>query len=374
MSKNWKLLGGFPAPLLIRTEFQAASYTIWLTDLNSLWTESLDRKQIVKRSLDVETSIDPSEDASQMRAFLSHIEKVFSDDAGAELSMSSGDGASCITMSIEMPLPSPLPALQWHFKLSKCPQGALAEKIILPLFASRLRASTEKDSLVSQIHEKDVVISKLIDQMQHDGLDISLIFPGGGAASKLAGKKNVREVLGKSIKGMAEFNKDRWQTHIQKPPHLSDEKEVHISGEAVSTLLGLAGTPAPNGPAWWESSRGSTGAQPQASEKQKRAESPENLDRLESKSELSQESRSQVIETSFDPEDRQVVNSSIFRHSLHLQPSKTFQVIILLLLITKIHIRCLNMMAQRRRIPMTLMLESPHRTEPQRAQVALQAA
>ena len=374
MSKNWKGLGGFPTPLLVQTEFQAASYTIWLTDLNSLWTETLDRKQIVKRSLDIETSIDPSEDASQMRAFLSHIEKVFSDDPSVLLSMSSEDGASHITMSIEMPLPSPLPVLQWHFKLSKCPQNALAEKIILPLFASRLRASAEKDSLVSQIHEKDVIISKLIDQMQHDGFDISLIFPGGGAASKLAGKKNVREALGKSIKGMAEFNEDRWQTHIQQPPHLSDEKEVQISGEAVNTLLSLAGSPAPNGLAWWESSRGSAGRQPQVSEKQKRAGTPESLKRLESKSESSQESRSQVITTPFDPEDRQVVNFSLFRHSPHLQPSKTFQVIILFLSISKIHTRCLNMMAQRRRILMMMMLESPHRTEPQRIQVGLQAA
>lgn len=258
MSSQWKVLEGLSMPLMVQTEFDLHRYTIYLTDLTNVWMESLDRRHIIKRSFDLDTSIDPSEDASQMRAFLSHIEQVFSEDSTAELCMSSNDDADHVTMNMKIPLPHPLPSLKWACELSRCSQDVLTERLVLPLLASRLKSTIEKTSLLSHIKERDSIITKLITQMQHDGSDISMIFPGS-VASKLGNKADVREALGKSIRGMGEFNEHQWHNHMQQLPPSSHNMDAKIPEKALNLLILSYTTSSSSKSPWWNSARRSRG-------------------------------------------------------------------------------------------------------------------
>jgi len=55
--------------LLISEAFTAASYTVHLTDLTYIWSECLDRRDIIRRSRAEDTSIDPS-DNEQLQILL----------------------------------------------------------------------------------------------------------------------------------------------------------------------------------------------------------------------------------------------------------------------------------------------------------------
>ena len=243
---------------MVQTEFDLQRYTLYLTDLTNVWTESLDRRHIIKRSFDLDTSIDPSEDASQMQAFLSHIEQVFSEDSTAELNMSSDDDADHVTMNMKIPLPHPLPSLKWTCELSRCSQDVLTERLVLPLLASLLKSSIEKSSLLSHIKDRDSIISKLISQMQHDGSDISMIFPGS-VASKLGNKADVREAIGKSIKGMGEFDEHQWQNNMQQVPPLPYDMEAKIPDKALNQLIKSYTMSSSSKFPWWNSARRSRG-------------------------------------------------------------------------------------------------------------------
>ncbi|KXJ96132.1 hypothetical protein Micbo1qcDRAFT_158335, partial [Microdochium bolleyi] len=76
----------------------AASYTIHVTDLATVWTESLDKKGILKRSLVEETSIDLIDaDAEQWSVFLAKLGAAFDpgspDHAGTSLTLAAGSGS-----------------------------------------------------------------------------------------------------------------------------------------------------------------------------------------------------------------------------------------------------------------------------------------
>lgn len=73
---KWRPLPTFPdlPALLISPGFhvESSSYSLAITDLANIWTESLDRKGILRRSLNEDTSIDISDGGQeQWRVFLS---------------------------------------------------------------------------------------------------------------------------------------------------------------------------------------------------------------------------------------------------------------------------------------------------------------
>ena len=225
MQPGWKLLEGLEVPLLIRGEFGASNYSIWLTDLKSVWAESLERKPIIKRAFEIDASVDPSEDASQMHLLLSSIQRAVNDEAGTRMTFSSSNHSQQIAIEMSINLSISLPDLQWKSSLSKCSPSFFTQKIVIPLLAAQLNAQIERESLLSQIRDKDVNIAKLINQMQADGSDFSKIFPGS-ISSKLSTKPNVREALGKHIHGIGEFSEDEWRSHVREkmtvPAHLEN--------------------------------------------------------------------------------------------------------------------------------------------------------
>ena len=181
-----------------------------------VWEETLSRKEIVKRALTTDTSIDPSEDKSQMQSFLSNIQKALEQQPDTLLSAIISESRSnreSLELRLNISLPGSLPPLQWRMYLSKSPPSSILNKIWFPVLVDRVTSALEKASLIQHLKEKDQIITKLLDQMHADGSDLSKVFPGT-AVPKPKSRGNVRQAVGKSIKGMATFDEDLWQNRV----------------------------------------------------------------------------------------------------------------------------------------------------------------
>lgn len=220
MPSAWKPLplhlkhNGIP-PLLVKYEFGLLNYQVWLTDLSYIWTESLDRRQIIKRALSSDTSIDPSEDAAQMRLFLRSIADALRQSPGTSVNMDQSNDIKQLTLHTSTPLPCPLQPLEWSIVLVLAPQTIFALEFVSPLLSHQLTAKAEKSSLLQHLKEKDNVISKLIDKMHGDGVDLGKVFPGA-VSSKSSSGPNARWAVAKFVKGLGDFNRDQWESQLAK--------------------------------------------------------------------------------------------------------------------------------------------------------------
>lgn len=232
MHSTWKPLplsrkqNGIP-PLLLRHEFGPSGYRVWLTDLSYIWTESLDRRQITRRALNTDTSIDPSEDASQLLLFLSSIADALRQRPGTNVILDQSNDIRQLTLKTSTPLPRPLQPLEWSIMLMLAPQSVFVSEFVSPLLSQQLTAEVEKTSLLQQLKEKDSVISKLTEKLQGDGVDLGKIFPGAVSPKSGAGP-TARGAVAKAVIGLREFERDRWETQLAK--------ENGISGD-LSNLL-----------------------------------------------------------------------------------------------------------------------------------------
>lgn len=207
-------------PLLVKYEFGPSDYKVWVTDLSYIWSESLDRKQITKRALNLDTSIDPSEDSAQMHLFLNSIADSLRQRPGSSVNLDQSDDIKQLTLHTSTPLPSPLQPLEWHIVLILAPQIRFASAFVLPLLRQQLTAKMEKTSLLQQLKEKDNVISKLIDKMQGDGIDLGKAFPGA-VPPKSGSGPTARWAVAKSIKALGEFDQTQWEGHLAKDNRFS---------------------------------------------------------------------------------------------------------------------------------------------------------
>lgn len=220
MSSAWKPLNlrhktdSIP-PLLLKYEFGPSDYKVWLTDLSYIWTESLDRRQILLKALSVDTSIDPSEDSAQMLLFLRTIEDALRQRPGTSVNIVESNDIKQLALHTSTPLPHPLRPLEWSIVLMLARQSTFASAFVSPLLSQQLTAKAEKASLLQQLKEKDSVISKLIEKMQGDGVDLGKVFPGA-VLSKSGTESNRRQAVAKSIKGLGEFDQDQWESQIVK--------------------------------------------------------------------------------------------------------------------------------------------------------------
>ena len=195
---------------LVKHEFGPTSYVIHLTDLTHLWTESLDRRQIIRRALDLNTSIDPSEDGSQMRVFLDHIQHALEGASGTAVSLLEEDRSDRLSLNVSVALPSPLAPLEWPIVLLQASQDLLTSQLMLPCLGQILSFRAQVDSLLHHLRDKDGVIRKLTDRIQSDGTDLSKVFPGS-ASIRSGSRLKAREAVFKSVKGMANFDELEWR-------------------------------------------------------------------------------------------------------------------------------------------------------------------
>jgi hypothetical protein len=221
MSTAWHLLNPTPSdidlpPLLISTHFTFNSYTIHVTDCTYIWTESLDRRAIIKRSLEEDTSIDPSEDAEQLRVFLEKIQSALGHAKGTSLALRAfppkdgkgSGGPPDLDLVVTVQLPKPLKALKWPVELKVAEPAALRSSFVIPLLTAQNARMKELNALVELLRDKDHVIEKLVDKLEATGAELGHVFPG--AAGK-GGRKLPRKMAEDRVKGLGKFDLDDWR-------------------------------------------------------------------------------------------------------------------------------------------------------------------
>ncbi|MCJ1337213.1 hypothetical protein MMC09_002495 [Bachmanniomyces sp. S44760] len=238
--------------LLVKYEFNNSGYSILLTDLVHIWAETLDRRNIITRAFQEDTSIDPSEGSDQLKLLLDHIEKALAGGPDTQLILSPGDGDRNLILHVTSSLPAPLLPLLWRLQLLFSQQSLLAEELLIPSLSQLSNVTCQIPSLVSLLKEKDRVISKLIDKLKAAGIDIPEIFPRAGP-SKSGSRSSDRGIIVQSVKGLAEFDEALWQVEqtrsLEKGATLHDICDNVFGGNNLGVSRGaVAGTV---GEQWW---------------------------------------------------------------------------------------------------------------------------
>ncbi|KAI1158800.1 XLF-domain-containing protein [Nemania serpens] len=228
-SCRWCPLPTFPgAPnLLVSARFGESSYTIHITDLAHVWVENLDRRGILLRSLQENTSIDLVDaDHEQWAVFLSKLRAALvpasSDHHLTSLSISAdhhSDNGNDLTLRITCELPKPLEPLKWPVRLLKCPPTSLASELVLPLVQDHYVQGREAEDLMNQLREKDALITKLLDKLNTMHTPLELIF--NSLSAKHATSRAAAE---ERIKGLAPFSEGKWrsQRDLERPQSTPD--------------------------------------------------------------------------------------------------------------------------------------------------------
>lgn len=222
------------ARLLVKHEFGPTDYAIYLTDLTYLWSESLDRKQIIRKALELNTSIDPSEDALQMQLLLRHIKEALEGLPRTSVSLTGKDDSKNLPLNISVILPSPLPLLEWPINMTRMSQESFTSHFMLPSFRQSWSLRAQVSSLLDNLREKDSVIRKLTERMQSDGTDFSKIFPGA-ASVKSRSRIGTKEAAAKVVRGLAEFNECEWRERLSE--NSSAPSSIHDLVAAVFPMV-----------------------------------------------------------------------------------------------------------------------------------------
>lgn len=241
---GWKPLAtlsnlGTNAPLLIKYSFTATSYSIYLTDLSQIWSESLDRGQIIRRALDAETSIDPSEGTDQLNLLLQKIEGAFAGQHESKLVLSWSGNGKDLLLAISASLPAPLRPLEWRSYLFPAPPALVTTELLLPCLHQLVLIVGETRSLLESLKEKDHVISKLVDKLQSTGIELSAVFPGAAGLRSIK-NANSREVAARMVKGLGEFDKSKWRKDLHasfSPPSRISELIQKVFSNNMSEPL-----------------------------------------------------------------------------------------------------------------------------------------
>lgn len=224
MTSPWKPLRSNFSPqvpsLLIKYDFEQSQYKVFLTDLTYIWMEALERRQIVKRALNVDTSIDPSESTDQFHLLLRNIQKSLDGEEGTKLSVSRVEKSKQLNVHVVTQLPAPLNPLHWPIHLILASPEVLTAELFLPCLSQQFVAKAQIDSLLQQLKDKDHVISKLADRIQSDGTDFSKVFPGA-IGPKAGTKLSIRESAGKLVRGLSDFDEERWRDTLSSLQGLS---------------------------------------------------------------------------------------------------------------------------------------------------------
>jgi hypothetical protein len=193
--------------LLVSAEFEAQSYTVRITDLANVWTESIDKRALIMRALKEDTSIDPTEGPDQIRKLLDLLRAAFDssapehDDTSMVLSRGGEPGSDSLALQITVILPQGLRPLKWPLHLKKLPGSAITTELVLPLVHAAQARARERAELMSLLRDKDTVIGKLLDKLEAMGMGgLEHVF------TSLSGlRKASRAAAADRIRGLAPF-------------------------------------------------------------------------------------------------------------------------------------------------------------------------
>jgi hypothetical protein len=214
---NWKPLKlsasaaeRLPA-FLISSDFATDAYTIYLTDFTNTWCEKLDKDEILRRGIEEDTSIDPSEDEDQLRIFLEKIRFGLEGGKDTELRLGVGSAARAapeLSLNVTVPLPGGMRDLEWAFRLGVQKRGDTAEKLVIPTIQLLHETRERSDKLIEMLEEKDAVIQKLVDSLERLGTDLGAVFH---QAAGRPGRKVDRKKASERVKGLGPFDVRAWR-------------------------------------------------------------------------------------------------------------------------------------------------------------------
>jgi len=246
-------------PLLISTSFTNATYTIQVTDLAHIWSESLSHQAIIRRSKEEGTSIDPS-DADQLQIFMEKLKLGLGGGPNTTLALTVNADADRPSLSLKtsIVLPGGFAPLEWRVQLSPSPQFAFMSHLVLPLLQARHVHLRETASLVEVLKEKDHIIQKLLDKMESQGTELSEVFPQ--AAGK-GGRKVDRGKAEERVRSLAMFDTQTWRKTLNL--HESQDiaqlmNSIFMDGDvqAIPSESNLLSDPSQD--VWWKNIKGST--------------------------------------------------------------------------------------------------------------------
>ena len=242
--------------LLVKSTFDASGYHIHLTDLSRMWAQILPRDDIVRRAADIGSSIDPGEDNEQLHIFFGKIESAVNREEGTSLYLrrGGGDEDTDLSLHISAPLPQPLPPFTWTVDFQALPIRHIQSELVTPLIHEASTLRHQIHSLVSELHERDRVISKITDRLETSGSDLTTVFPGVSNV-KTSRKKSQREQLAKHVKGLADFDETAWREVQGGKRDL--EGGLQLEGGLVNDVLrnlplSRSGGAEVGGRPWWE--------------------------------------------------------------------------------------------------------------------------
>ncbi len=255
----WRLLpvstAGIPN-LLISSTFTSQSYTVRITDLANVWTETMDRKSLVRRGLEEDISIDLTDGADQIRRMLDYLRAAFEpsdlEHKNTSLSLSKDDGnEESLVMQITCVLPSVLnlKPLEWPMVLTKSPPSTVAAALVLPLVQVHQEWRSQIEMLTAALREKDSIITRLVDKLEDTGTGLEHVF------TALAGKRKVTRALAEQrVKGLAPFSESDFQNKSGDATESSGTDAVGLldsvfGGPGLKSTYNLDEPVVPDG--WW---------------------------------------------------------------------------------------------------------------------------
>ncbi|KAF7588039.1 hypothetical protein BBP40_006229 [Aspergillus hancockii] len=233
-------------PLLFKYSSTSKGYKLYITDLTHIWSEDLNRQEILKKADEHDTTIDPSEDPEQFEVLLRKIGDALCNQPGSTVNLKLGSGGDSLDLFISTKLPAPLQSLKWVAHLLKEPQSFATSQLLLPLVRAEADWQSHQRSLIDQLHKKDWVLTKLFDKIEAVGIDLSTIFPG--ISGLRTGKGTTLAQAAKHIKGVAPFDENDWFEAISTSSAGSG-LAANIFAEASSSNSSRVVNPAPD--EWW---------------------------------------------------------------------------------------------------------------------------
>ncbi|KYK57485.1 hypothetical protein DCS_04495 [Drechmeria coniospora] len=257
----WRPLPLPPSPslpvLLVSAVMAPAAYTVRITDMANVWTETLERRAICMRGWNEGTSIDPSDTPENMAKFLALVRTALDSSRpgheGSTLRLSPATAADAGQDGLTLRLTCILPGLQplkWPLHLRKSPPSSLATDLVLPLIQAHYVRKMEVISLIQALADKDAVLTKFSDKLEALGTGLEHIF------THLSGKRKVtRPAAEEKVKGLKAFDEGEWKSRLDSEMDRSLDAGSLLrnvfgeSGLQAETLLEIDQSPALD--SWW---------------------------------------------------------------------------------------------------------------------------
>lgn len=250
--------GAHLPPLLISADFTNDSYTIYLSDLTSIWSESLSRKDIIERSREESTSIDPSS-RDQFQIFRDKIRLGLEggSDTALSLTVKADPSRPSLILNVSVDLPGGLAPLEWAFRLVAASPSVFASQLVTPLLQAQHRRIREVSGLADLLREKDHVIQKLLDKLEGGGMDLGQVFPQ--VANKV-GRKVDRKKAAERVKGLGPFDMGGWREGLDQEESRSTTQLIdEVLGERADTpIVRVENQNQADAEEWWEGIKGIT--------------------------------------------------------------------------------------------------------------------